>query len=136
MAVFIIPANRKQFAPKGRQSQPPRAQYLKEIPCSWHWPASLFRRMKSKDSGVAIAFVFLGGLNGLVAILGLGLLVLGGDGVAANAAITLIAGLSGMLGCFAIAAVVQHLCNIDHRLNSNNKLLSQLLRAYGHEPEE
>ena len=32
------------------QSQPPRAQYLKEIPCSWHWPAALFRTMKSTDS--------------------------------------------------------------------------------------
>jgi len=119
----------------GNQSRPPRAQYLKEIPCSWRWTAAVFRTMKSKDSGVAVAFVFLGGVNALVAILGLALLLLGGSGVTANAAITLIAGLSGMLGCFAIAAVVQHLCNIDYRLNSNNKLLSQLLRAYGHEPE-
>ena len=48
----------------------------------------------------------------------------------------IISGLSGAFVFLTIAAVVQHLCNIDYRLNSNNKLLSQLLRAYGHEPEE
>jgi uncharacterized membrane protein len=89
--------------------------------------------MKSKDSGVASAFWFLGGVNGLVAVIALCLLIFVGE---VSASIWMIAGFSGMLGCFAVAAIVQHLCNIDHRLNSNNKLLCQLLRAYGHEPEE
>jgi hypothetical protein len=89
--------------------------------------------MKNKDSGVASAFWFLGAVNGLIGVVALFGLISTGD---ANAGVWIIAGLSGMLGCFAVAAIVQHLCNIDHRLNSNNKLLCQLLRAYGHEPEE
>lgn len=90
-------------------------------------------KLKNKDSGVAATFWFLGGVNGLVAVISLFALIVAG---AASAIVPIIAGLSGMIGCFAVAAVVQHLCNIDHRLNSNNKLLGQLLRAYGHEPEE
>lgn len=89
-------------------------------------------KLKNKDSGVAATFWFLGIINGIVAVIGLFALFVDGG---ANAIIAAIAGLSGMITCFAVAAVVQHLCNIDHRLNSNNKLLGQLLRAYGHEPE-
>lgn len=107
----------------------------KPIPWSCVWGASgaIVGGMKDKDSGVAAAFWFLGAVNGLIAIIALGLLIFIGE---VTAGVWIIAGVSGMLGCFAIAAIVQHLCNIDHRLNSNNKLLGQLLRAYGHEPEE
>lgn len=92
--------------------------------------------MNNKESGVAVAFWYVGGVNALAAIIAVLVFIFGGLAVQSNAVAILIAGVSGMLVCFAIATIVQHLCNIDHRLNSNNKLLSQLIRAYGHKPEE
>ena len=141
------------------QSQPPRAQYLKEIPCSWHWPAALFRTMKSTDSFAdksaefhlfiansplrspfATFWRWLGFFNVMVLLFGTLLLMLAagfkwGNDWGGIAVYLIISGLLGAFAFLTIAAVVQHLCNIDYRLNSNNKLLSQLLRAYGHEPE-
>ncbi len=96
--------------------------------------------IEPRDSAVASAFWFLGGLNALVAGIGLLSLFSGGEWM-----IPVIAGLSGMLTCFAVAAVVQHLSEIAYRLEvlqskadmleTNNHLQRQLLRAYGHEPE-
>ena len=90
-------------------------------------------KLKNKDSGVAATFWFLGGVNGLVSVIALFAVVFLG---VANAIIAITAALSGMIGHFAVAAIVQHLCNIDRRLNANNELPGQLLRAYGHELEE
>ena len=90
-----------------------------------------------------MTFWFLGGANGLLAVMGL----IGGfsGGNTATAYTLLVAGVSGMIVCFAVASVVQHLCEIAWRLEvlqnkadsleTNNHLLRQLLRAYGHEPE-
>lgn len=87
--------------------------------------------VEDNNSKIAGWFWYLGRLNGGISIIAI-LALLFGELIAG---IWIIAGLSGMLSCFAVAAIVQHLYNIDHRLNSNNKLLSQLIRAYGHEPE-
>jgi len=99
--------------------------------------------IKPRDSGVASAFWFLGGVNGLVAVIGLIVGFSGGN--TATAYTLLVGGFSGMIVCFAVASVVQHLCEIAWRLEvlqnkadsleTNNQLLRQLLRAYGHEPE-
>jgi hypothetical protein len=106
----------------------------KPIPWSCVWRASggIVGGVKNKHSWVADAFWFFGGINGLITIIALGLLIFAG---AVEAGVWIVAGLSGMLGCFAVAAIVQALCNIDHRLDLNNQRLGQLLRAYGHEPE-
>lgn len=107
--------------------------------------AGMANTIKPRDitSGVAMTFWFLGGANGLLAVIGL--IVGFGGGNAATAYTLLVGGLSGMIACFAVASVVQFLCEIAHRLGvlqnkaegleTNNQLLRQLLRAYGHEPE-
>ena len=99
--------------------------------------------VRPRESGVAMTFWFLGGANGLLAVIGLIVGLSGGN--AATAYTLLVGGLSGMIVCFAVASVVQHLCEIAWRLEvlqakadsleTNNQLLRQLLRAYGHKPE-